>query len=70
VTRKLITPEEGYGKAIDKAGMDMTMKRAGIDPSKFVAAAAAQSSPGGGAQAPAGTAGAPARPSPAGVPRS
>ena len=35
VTRKLITPEEGYLKAIDKPGMDLTMKRAGIDPSKF-----------------------------------
>ena len=29
VTKKLITPEEGYSKAIDKAGMDMVMKRAG-----------------------------------------
>ena len=28
VTSKLITPEEGYCKAIDKAGMETVMKRA------------------------------------------
>jgi len=67
VTRKLITPEEGYGKAIDKAGMEMVMKRAGLDPSKFGTAAAA-AAPGAPGAPPA--AGAPARPAPAGAPRS
>ena len=62
VTRKLITPEEGYLKAIDKPGMDLTMKRAGIDPSKFAPAAPVP-------PAPAGVPGAPQRPSPSGVQR-
>ncbi len=60
VTKKLITPEEGYSKAIDKPGMEMTMKRAGLDPTKFGRAAA----PAGGARprlrrhaGPAGSAG-------------
>jgi hypothetical protein len=60
VTRKLITPEEGYSKAIDKAGMETIMKRAGIDPNK-----PAPASP----PAPGGPAGAPQRPATAGVPR-
>jgi len=66
VTKKLITPEEGFSKAIDKPGMELTMKRAGLDPSKFAAAAAAGA---GGAPppAPAGTPGAPTRPVPAGT---
>jgi len=65
VTKKLITPEEGFSKAIDKPGMELTMKRAGLDPAKFAAAAAA---PGGGAPpGPAGTTGAPTRPAPAGT---
>jgi len=66
VTKKLITPEEGFSKAIDKPGMELTMKRAGLDPSKFAAAAAAAA---GGAPppAPAGTTGAPTRPVPAGT---
>ena len=72
VTRKLITAEEAYGKAIDKAGMDMVMKRAGIDPTKL-ATAVPQSppvpGPPGAVPAQTGPAGAPARPSPAGVPR-
>jgi len=60
VTRKLITPEEGYSKAIDKAGMETLMKRAGIDPNKSAPATPAA----------AGTqAGAPQRPAAAGVPR-
>jgi len=60
VTRKLITPEEGYSKAIDKAGMETLMKRAGIDPNK----------PAPATPAAAGTqAGAPQRPAAAGVPR-
>jgi twitching motility protein PilT len=68
VTKKLITPEEGYSKAIDKPGMDLTMKRAGLDPSKF-AVAAAPAPPGSAPAAPAS--GAPARPAPAGItPRS
>jgi len=62
VTRKLITPEEGYLKAIDKPGMDLTMKRAGIDPSKFAPVAPVP-------PAPAGAPGAPQRPSPSGVQR-
>src|SRR5712672_2365538 len=41
VTKKLVAPDEAYGKAIDKAGMEMTMTRAGLDPAKFAAAAAA-----------------------------
>jgi twitching motility protein PilT len=64
VTRKLIAPEEGYNKAIDKSGMETTMKRAGIDPAKFAVAAPGASAP------PAGAPGAaPQRPAPAGVPR-
>jgi twitching motility protein PilT len=68
ITRKVITPEEGYGKAIDKAGMDMIMKRAGIDPTKFAppGQAAAPAAPG----APAPAAPGPARPAPAGAPKS
>ena len=67
VTKKLITPEEAYSKALDKPGMDMIMKRAGLDPTKFGAAPPA-GAPGG---APAGTPGAPGtaqgRPAPAGT---
>ena len=60
VTKKLITPEEAYSKAIDKAGMETIMKRAGIDPSKPAPAMP----PAPGAQP-----GAPQRPATAGVPR-
>jgi twitching motility protein PilT len=60
VTRKLITPEEGYSKAIDKAGMETVMKRAGIDPAK-----PAPATP----PAPAGSSGSAQRPVPAGVQR-
>jgi twitching motility protein PilT len=60
VTRKLITPEEGYSKAIDKAGMETVMKRAGIDPSK-----PAPPTP----SAAGGPSGPPQRPVPAGVQR-
>jgi twitching motility protein PilT len=67
VTKKLITPEEGFSKAIDKPGMEMTMKRAGLDPAKLAATAAAAAAGGPAAPAPAGTAGAPARPVPAGT---
>ena len=66
VTRKLITPEEAYGKAIDKPGMDMVMKRAGLDPSKF--GAAGPGAPGAPPAPPAAGA-PPQRPAPAGVPR-
>jgi twitching motility protein PilT len=31
VTKKLVLPEEAYAKAADKAGMDMLLKRAGLD---------------------------------------
>ena len=54
VTKKLVTPEEAYAKAIDKTGMETTMKRLGIDPQK-PAPPAAGSAP---------------RPGPAGLPRS
>ena len=68
VTKKLISPEEGYGKALDKPGMDMIMKRAGLDPTKFGAAPPAGAP---GAPGAAGTAGAPGaapgRPVPAGT---
>src|SRR5580765_4823604 len=60
VTRKLITPEEGYSKAIDKAGMETVMKRAGIDPSK-----PAPATP----PAQGGPSGPPQRPVPAGAQR-
>ncbi len=62
VTRKLITPEEGYAKAIDKAGMETAMKRIGIDPAKAAPAAALAGAT--GAQANPNQ-----RPAPAGVPR-
>jgi twitching motility protein PilT len=32
VTKKLVTPEEAYVKAIDKAGIEVVMKRAGLNP--------------------------------------
>ncbi|MGH9140996.1 MAG: type IV pilus twitching motility protein PilT [Vicinamibacterales bacterium] len=63
VTKKLIAPEEGYAKAIDKAGMETAMKRVGIDPSKPAPAAVLA----GATAAPAGPH---QRPAPAGVPRS
>jgi twitching motility protein PilT len=34
VTKKLVTPEEAYAKAIDKAGIDMQLKRIGFDSQK------------------------------------
>jgi twitching motility protein PilT len=68
VTRKLITPEEGYSKAIDKPGMEMVMKRAGLDPTKLAVPGAPAAA---AAPAPAGPAGGAARPAPAGTaPRS
>jgi twitching motility protein PilT len=68
VTKKLITPEECYSKAIDKPGMDMVMKRAGLDPSKFAAPAGPAAA---GPPAAAGSGAPPARPAPAGTaPRS
>ncbi len=57
VTKKLVTPEEAYAKAIDKSGMETTMKRLGIDPQR----------PSAPAPPPAGPAGAPQRPVPAGT---
>ena len=44
VQKKLITAEEGFSKSLDKTGMEATMKRAGIDPTKPQPAAGA---PGG-----------------------
>jgi twitching motility protein PilT len=38
VTRKLVTPEEAYVKAIDKAGIEVVMKRAGLSPHSAVPA--------------------------------
>ena len=68
VTKKLVAPEEAYVKAVDKAGMDMIMKRAGSTrPSSLPPARAAQAA--GAPAAPAGTA-QPARPVPPGPPRS
>jgi len=32
VTRKLVAPDEAYAKSVDKAGFEMLLKRAGIDP--------------------------------------
>jgi twitching motility protein PilT len=37
VAKKLIAPEEAYAKAIDKAGIDMQLKRAGFDVQKATA---------------------------------
>jgi len=40
VSRKLVAPEEAYAKAVDKAGFEGLLKRAGLE-TKFVAAGAA-----------------------------
>ena len=32
VTKKLVAPDEAYAKSVDKAGFEMLLKRAGIDP--------------------------------------
>ena len=40
VTKKLIEPEEGYLKAVDKAGFEGLLKRANLD-TKFIQGAAA-----------------------------
>src|SRR5476651_384255 len=53
VTKKIVAPAEAYIKAIDKPGMDMVMKRAGLDPTKF----AGPAGPGAPPAAPAGPAG-------------
>jgi twitching motility protein PilT len=39
VAKKLVTPEEAYAKAIDKAGIDMQLKRIGFDIQKATAPA-------------------------------
>jgi twitching motility protein PilT len=39
VTKKLVTPEEAYIKAIDKAGIEVVMKRAGLNPNPTAAPA-------------------------------
>ena len=31
VTKKLVAPDEAYSKAVDKAGFEALLKRAGID---------------------------------------
>jgi twitching motility protein PilT len=41
VTKKLVMPEEAYGKAIDKAGIEVVMKRAGLNPNPAAPAPAA-----------------------------
>ena len=38
VSKKLVAPDEAYGKAVDKGGFEMLLKRAGIDPKTVVAA--------------------------------
>ena len=40
VTKKLVAPEEAYAKAVDKAGFEGLLKRAGVD-TKFVTAGTA-----------------------------
>jgi twitching motility protein PilT len=32
VTKKLVAPVEAYAKSVDKAGFEMLLKRAGVDP--------------------------------------
>ena len=32
VTKKLVAPDEAYAKAVDKAGFEGLLKRAGLDP--------------------------------------
>jgi twitching motility protein PilT len=39
VTKKLVTPEEAYVKAIDKAAIEVVMKRAGLNPNPSAAPA-------------------------------
>jgi twitching motility protein PilT len=41
VIKKLVAPEEAYAKAIDKAGIEVAMKRAGLNPSPGAPAPAA-----------------------------
>jgi len=41
VTKKLVAPEEAYLKAIDKAGIEVVMKRAGLNPNPAAPAPAA-----------------------------
>jgi twitching motility protein PilT len=48
VTKKLVTAEEAYMKAVDKPALETVMKRAGIDPQK--PAVAAPSAPGAAAR--------------------
>jgi twitching motility protein PilT len=47
VTKKLVTPDEAYAKAIDKTGMETMLKRVGFDPQK-----PASATPAGGPGAP------------------
>jgi len=61
VTKKLVTPEEAYAKAVDKPVLAGMLKRVGFDPDKPAVAAAAPAAAG------AAAAGAPQRP---GTPRS
>jgi twitching motility protein PilT len=51
VTKKLITPEEAYLKAVDKPVLATMLKRVGFDPEKPAAAPA----PAAAAAAPAGS---------------
>ena len=65
VTKKLITPEEGYSKAIDKPGMETDDEAGRARPGQVRRRGAAPRA--AAPPAPAGTAGAPTRPAPAGT---
>jgi twitching motility protein PilT len=62
VTKKAVTAEEAYAKAIDKAGMEASMKRVGLDPLKPTPPAPVAPA--------AAAAGAAQRPAPGSAPRS
>jgi hypothetical protein len=40
VAKKLVAPDEAYSKSVDKAGFEMLLKRAGIDPKTLAHAGA------------------------------
>jgi len=56
VTQKVAAPEEGYAKAIDKAGMEAQLKRFGFNPSPAAPDAAPAAAGAAPARTPAGTA--------------
>ena len=45
VTKKLVAPEEALSKAVDKAGFDALLKRAGINVAPSAVAAARPATP-------------------------